>query len=435
MTATSREGPGPAAAAAEATPPIAEPYALFVCQPLEVDERGRRWTVDGWAKDLALHLDYIEDLTLVSPAIRVRERSAGTVSLDEPPFDRLKFVDLPHATTKAEALRTLPRHLGQYWRAVGGARVVHAGFAGWPIIMGWVAVPLARLRGRFALANVESSPWRAPGAGLPWHRRLRGAIGEVFTRAAIRMADLRLFTSRAYLEELLPPGSPRAFVTPATWLNEEWILPDEAAEACWDAKRGPVRLLFAARMLPQKGVEVLLGAIRSAAEAGADVAFSIIGTGPMREDCVAAARQLAGRAAVDVLDEVPYGEPFLELLRGFDAALVPSLSDEQPRIAYDALSQAVPVIGSSTGGIREVVESGVTGRLSPPGDVGALAESILWAAGNRPALRAMGLRGPAAVRDATHQAMHRNRHRLLRQALDGRLGRPRPARAAAGETA
>jgi hypothetical protein len=55
MTAISRESPGPVAAP-EATPPIAAPYSLFVCQPLKVDEQGRRWTVDGWAKDLALHL-------------------------------------------------------------------------------------------------------------------------------------------------------------------------------------------------------------------------------------------------------------------------------------------------------------------------------------------------------------------------------------------
>jgi glycosyltransferase involved in cell wall biosynthesis len=427
MTAISHEGPGPVAGV-EATPPIAEPYALFVCQPLEIDEQGRRWTVDGWAKDLALHLDYIDDLTLVSPAIRVRERSADLVSLDEPPFDRLKFIDLPRATSRWEALRTMPRELLQYWRAIGPARIVHTGFAGWPIIQGWVAVPLAKARGKLVLANVESSPWRASGVGLPWHRRLRGAVGEVLTRAAVRMADIRLFTSRAYLRDLLPPGSPRAYVTPATWLNEEWILSEEAARACWDAKGGPVRMLFAARMLPQKGVSVLLDAIRSAADAGTDVAFSIIGSGPMREDCVAAARSLAGRAAVTVLDEVPYGEPFLDLLRGFDAALVPSLSDEQPRIAYDALSQAVPVIGSSTGGIGEVVESGVSGRLSPPGDVDALTRSILWAGRDRAELREMGLRGPAAVRDATHQAMHRNRHKILRRALDEPRGPARPAR-------
>jgi glycosyltransferase involved in cell wall biosynthesis len=224
-------------------------------------------------------------------------------------------------------------------------------------------------------------------------------------------------TSKQYYEDLLKPGTPGAYVTPASWLNEEWILGEDEAIAAWDAKEGPVRLLFAARLLPQKGVSVLLAAIRSAAEAGTDAEFSIVGSGPMRAECVAAAQALAGKAAVTVLDEVPYGGPFLEVLRGFDAVLVPSVSDEQPRITYDALSQAVPVIGSATGGIREVVESGVTGRLSPPNDVDALTESIIWAGRDRPALREMGLRGPARVRHSTHRAMHRTRHKLLLEAL------------------
>ena len=417
MSTISREGSAPPAEFG-AWPAITAPYALFVCAPLEIDEQGRRWTNEGWAKDLALHLDYLSDLTLVSPAIRTRTRSDNLVSLDESPFDRLKFVDLPSPTSRWEALKTLPRHILQYWRAIGPARVVHCGFAGWPIIQGWVAVPLAKIRRRLVLANVESSPWRASGTGLPWHRRLRGSLGEILTRTTLRMADIRLFTSKSYLQDLMPEGAPRAYVTPATWLNEEWILGEAEADESWAAKQGPVRMLFAGRLIAEKGVSVLLSAIRAVAEAGTDVEFSIIGTGPLRDECITAARSLAGQATVAVLDEVAYGEPFLSLLRGFDAVLVPSLSDEQPRIAYDALSQAVPVIGSATGGICEVVESGVSGRLSPPNDIGSLAESIAWAGRNRPELREMGLRGRASVRHATHQAMHRIRHKLLREALD-----------------
>jgi glycosyltransferase involved in cell wall biosynthesis len=206
-------------------------------------------------------------------------------------------------------------------------------------------------------------------------------------------------------------------VTPATWLNEEWILGDDEAVASWDAKEGPVRLLFVGRLIPEKGVRQLLSAIEAAARAGSDVEFSIIGSGRLRGDCIATAQALAGRATVTVLDEVAYGEPFLSLLRGFDAALVPSLSDEQPRITYDALSQAVPVIGSATGGICEVVESGVSGRLTPPNDVDALTESIIWTGRNRSELREMGLRGLASVREATHEKMHRDRHKILREAL------------------
>jgi len=402
----------------EDTPPITDPYVLFVCVPIEIDEQGRRWTIDQWAKDLALHLEYLDDLTLASPS--TRRTSADLVSLDEPPFDRLKFVDLPWATSKWQALKTLPRHVLQYWRAIGPARIVHAGFGGWPIIQAWLAVPLAKLRRKFVLANVESSPWRASVPGLPWHKRLWGHLGEYLTRYCLRISDIRLFTSRSYLQELLPPQSPRAYVTPATWLNEDWILGDEEAEVAWATKDGPVRLLFAARMIPEKGVAVLLSAIEAASAAGALVGVSIIGTGPLLKDCVAFAQSDLGMRCVQILEPVTYGEPFLSLLRGFDAVLVPSLSDEQPRILYDAFSQAVPVIGSATGGICEVLESGVTGRSIAPNDAGSLADALIWAGQNRAELRAMGLRGLASVRDSTHQAMHQKRHELLRDALGKR---------------
>jgi glycosyltransferase involved in cell wall biosynthesis len=398
--------------------PITVPYILFVTAPLEIDERGRRWTAPSWAKDLALHLDYLTDLTLVSPAIRTKSRSSKLISLNEPPFNRLKYIDLPCPTSRWEALQTLPRLVLQFWRAVGRGRVVHAGFAGWPIDHGVLIIPIAKIRGRFILANVESSFWRA---SIPssWRRRLQGRLTEVMVRICLRMADLRLFTSKAYLQELMPPGAPRAYVTPATWLDEDWILSEGDAREAWAAKRGPVRMLFAGRLIPQKGVFVLLSAIEAAAQVGTDVEFSIhpIGDGGLRDECIAAARSLAGRARVTVLDEVPFGEPFLRLLRGFDAVLLPSLSDEQPRMAYEALSQGVPVIGSATGGIREVVESGVNGRLSPPNDVDRLAESFIWAGRSRAELREMGLRGLTSVRHSTHEAMHRNRHKLLLRAL------------------
>jgi glycosyltransferase involved in cell wall biosynthesis len=420
-TASPDCGQAEASVGCEARPPITVPYMLFVCAPLEIDEQGGRWTAASWAKDLALHLDYLTDLTLVSPATHTTGRSPKLVSLNEPPFDRLKYIDLPCPTSRRDALKTLPSHVRQYWRAIDRGRIVHAGFAGWPINQGLLAIPLAKLRGRFIVANVESSFWRA-SSPASWSRRLQGSLYELLTRICLRMGDVRLFTSKAYLQELMPPGARRAYVTPATWLDEEWILSDGEARQAWAAKRGPVRLLFASRLIPEKGVFVLLSAIKVAAEAGTDVEFSIhpIGEGGLREQCIAAARSLAGQASVTVLDEVAFGEPFMRLLRGFDAVLLPSLSDEQPRIAYEALSQAVPIIGSATGGIREVVESGVNGRLSPPNDVERLAASFIWAGGNRAELKEMGLRGLMSVRQSTHKAMHRDRHALLLRALSAR---------------
>src|ERR1700685_4205395 len=93
----------------EIKPLITVPYILFVSAPLEIDQQGRRWTSASWAKDLALHLDYLTDLILVSPTTYAKNHSPKLISLSEPPFDRLKYIDLPCPTSHWEALRTLPK--------------------------------------------------------------------------------------------------------------------------------------------------------------------------------------------------------------------------------------------------------------------------------------------------------------------------------------
>lgn len=134
----------------ETTSPITEPYLLVVSVPLVIDEQGNRWTDPLWAKDLALHLDYLDNLTLASPARR-KEPGDDLVSLNQAPFDRLKFVDLPMPSGRLEALLDLPREVGQLWRAIGQAEVVHTTFAGWPINKGWLVTPLARISKKISL--------------------------------------------------------------------------------------------------------------------------------------------------------------------------------------------------------------------------------------------------------------------------------------------
>ena len=87
---------------------ITEPYLLTVCVPVKVDPSGNRWTAALWAKDLALHLDHIETLTLASPhifALPSRLRRATK----RRPFDRIKFVDLPQPVNHLQALRRYGR--------------------------------------------------------------------------------------------------------------------------------------------------------------------------------------------------------------------------------------------------------------------------------------------------------------------------------------
>jgi len=96
--------------------------------------------------------------------------------------------------------------------------------------------------------------------------------------------------------------------------------------------------------------------------------------------------------------------------------IVPSLSDEQPRIVYDAFSQAVPVVASNTPGLRDCVRHGSTGRLVTGGPADWAAE-FKWCFEHSNELEEMGSRGLETARLMTHAEMHRRRWRLLVEML------------------
>ncbi len=290
-------------------PPITAPYLLCVWVPIRIDKQGRRWTDELWAKDLALHVDYLSDLTLASPCNH-QEPAVNDVCFDQPPLDRIKFVDLPNPRSYQATILSLPRIVLKLWRGVRTASIIHSGFAGWPISEACLCVPIGKIMKKYVITNVESAFWRTSGPGVSLVDRTRGFVVERLSMLFVKIADLRLFTSKAYAAEFLEEGAPRAFVVPATWVDEEWVLADDEAGAAWDAKSGPTRLIFAGRLIPEKGVNVLLSAIELAAAAGARLEITIVGDGPMRDQCQRTAQADHGTVSVRCLDPVRYGAAF-----------------------------------------------------------------------------------------------------------------------------
>lgn len=273
--------------------PIQEPYLLCVCVPAFIDGAGQRWIDALWAKDLLLHLAYLDDLTLACPVIQ-KEPGETDVSLNQPPFDRLKFIDLPYPRTHLAAAGAFFEYIIKLWRATKRATIVHSGFGGWPFAEGWILTPIGKLQKKLVVTNLESSFWQQSGPGVAWPKRLQSFLKDQLTRFAVRIADLRFFTSRAYAAEFLSKDAPRSYVVPATWIDEEWILSDERAEAAWDDKVGVTRLIFAGRLVEPKGVELLLQAIEQAV----DVEITIMGEGTLRDQCVRAVQSNRGLARV-----------------------------------------------------------------------------------------------------------------------------------------
>ena len=99
-----------------------------------------------------------------------------------------------------------------------------------------------------------------------------------------------------------------------------------------------------------------------------------IGEGPEMSRTMARVRELGLEERVLFLgkqDEVA------ELLSVADVMLLPSEKESFGLVALEAMACGVPTVGSTAGGIPEVVTHGETGFLSPVGDVASMADDCI----------------------------------------------------------
>lgn len=405
--------------------PISHRYVLVIHIPCFMDPGGGLWLDRLWGHDLQRHMLYLPNLTLAAPH-HVPSAMPGTdlMRIEPPSGCAFRFVRLPPQSSFAVAIAGLPRTVRILWKTIGEAEVVHSGIAGWPFPLGWVANCIALLRRKVLVIVVESAPWRlVAGCGAGWRQRARAHVSETLGRWFVNRASINFFTHPGYRQTLLTRAHVPGFVLPASWIDEGDLLDRERAQSLWNAKRaGPVRLLFAGRLSSEKGVEVLLAAVEQLAREGRAVELDIIGAGPLRQRCLSVAEACAP-ARIRLLDPLPYGEPFFGLLRQYSAVLIPSLSDEQPRIVFDAYAQAVPVIASDTEGLRPHVVPGRTGWRVPGGDVQEWAKAIVEAHSSHAMLERMGLAALDQAAAHTHRHMHLERWKILAD----HLGAPVPS--------
>lgn len=162
------------------------------------------------------------------------------------------------------------------------------------------------------------------------------------------------------------------------------------------------RLVFVGRLVPCKGLDVLLAALKPLWEAWPPLTLEIVGDGPERalvERYVAthpdARVVLRGRIPSDQIPE--------EVAR-HDLLVLPSRYDGWGLVVNEALAAGVPVAASTMCGASELVADGVNGYVFPAGDVMALRRCLERFLGNPPEEREALRRGARESGQAIHAA-------------------------------
>jgi glycosyltransferase involved in cell wall biosynthesis len=221
---------------------------------------------------------------------------------------------------------------------------------------------LGRMLGRAGLATVIECHNVLP------HERRR--IDRYLLKFAFSPASDFITHSRTDSEELLgllPDKKVR--VAPLPILNE------------FSAPTRPERkgrtILFFGIVRKYKGLDVLLRALPKVLS---QVECNLIVAGEFYEP-VAKYRQLVQElgisSSVQIENRYIPNEEVPALFNQADVLVLPYLSATQSAVAGIAAANGLPIIASRTGGLSEAVQENVTGLLFPPGDVDALADSLV----------------------------------------------------------
>ena len=311
-----------------------------------------------------------------------------------------------------------PASLRVYGRATTGRRALVAAAA--------LAPYWARLRRRLRGTDVVHAftqravllvgpAARLAGARLVWH--VGGAEpSRTLNHAAARLADAVIAVSPSAALDLPAAARPvviRNAADPAAF---------EAADGA-DAATDGVHVVCAARLTPEKGVDVL---VRATALLARDIAgLRVLVLGGRQEGHEAHEAQLVALAErLGVADNVCFAGFVEQPFRRWAGARVyvqPSRTEGVPLAVTEAMASGLPVVATAVGGMPELLDEGRAGRLVPPDDPEALAAAVRAVLGDPVEAARLARAGRSRVEaDYTVTAMVDGVEAVYRRLLVGR---------------
>jgi glycosyltransferase involved in cell wall biosynthesis len=392
-------------------------YTNFVSIPIIKNRNGELFTDALWAKDIQLHLEYIECFNLCCPVV-LDENTSGLENISQ--YKINKIIPLKMDYGFISILKNLAPNFLSVIQACKHADIVHSGGAGWAFPLSFYILPL-RLFMKFQwVIMIESSFWLLNKSDKRSFRNVfEHLLYKHLLKRCVKNADARIFTQSFYRTLFLGDEIKNTMINPASWVDQEKILTDEKYQLHNQNQiNKPIEFIFPARLIEEKGVKLLFEAVLILRKMDLEANITIVGNGPLKEDVVNFANKSDDKIKVVYLTPVEYGDAFYQLLLNYDIVLVPNLKEEQPRIIFDAFSQGKGVIASDTSGILDIVEPNKNALIFKAGDAADFAQSMAKALQNPSEARMLGEHGLSYVKNKTHLNMHKERLVFLKSSLN-----------------
>ncbi len=330
---------------------------------------GAVWTQTMFARPFWSR--YLEVFDAVRVVARVRDVPEVPDGWQRADGEGISFAALPYYIGPKGYLRSLPALRRALRAAVGPGDAVLMRV---PSAIAAQLLPALKRTGHPYGVEVLGDPYDVFAPGAVRHP-LRPLFRRSFTRRQreqCRGAAVVGYVTEAALQRRYPPA-PGAF---ATYYSDVELSDAAYATEPRPARpfAGPVTLVTVGSLAQlYKAPDVQIDAVARLVGEGMDLRLVIVGDGKHRAELEAraAARGIAER--VHFRGQLTAGAAVRAELDAADLYVMPSRTEGMPRAMVEAMARALPCIGSTVGGIPELLPPE---DLVPPGDVDALAANI-----------------------------------------------------------
>ena len=351
---------------------------------------------------------YLEVFGHVRVVARVRQVGAVPEDWKRADGEGVSFVAVPHYLGPWQYLLRARQVKGAVRHAVGptDAVILRVG-SQLAAVMG----PLLRRMGRPYGVEVVGDPYDVFAPGAVKHP-MRPFFRWWFSRQLRRQcagACAAAYVTEHTLQLRYPPAK-GSFSTHYSSIE----LPDVA---CVPQSRpvrhsaSPFRLVTVGSLAQlYKAPDVLIDAVGVCVRGGIDLNLVIVGDGKHRPELETRAGSLVLGERVHFLGQLPPGESVRSELDRADIFVLPSRQEGLPRAMIEAMARALPCIGSTVGGIPELLP---LEDLVPPGDAAELARKIREVVGDPGRMARMSARNLEKAREYREDALRERRSCLL----------------------
>ncbi len=268
----------------------------------------------------------------------------------------------------------------------------------------------------FTIKNNVYGTWAARALGVPAINNISG-LGTAFLRSGLVSAIVRLlyrtsqpFAHRVFCQneedlkqlvgvKLVPRA--RLELLPGSGVDLARFNP-----SLRESHSGPLRFLYAGRMLADKGLLELIAAVRAINSGNIKCLLWLYGFADVENVSAISHTQLTEWAKDPGIEWLGASDAMEQVYAAVDCVVLPSYREGMPRSLLEAGAMGLPVVTTNVPGCRNVVQHGVNGLLCEVKSSESLAQAMLKI---------------IAMTDEQRSAMGERGHRLVSTKFDEQL--------------